>query len=165
LLQSKDIDEDKIKTYGMQLGENWDYGGGKKKQNGYFASSQVHFTLEKLERQLEVWLTLAEVAGISVKWTRYDHSNHIWYQDRAREDALEAAKNKAEALARSLNAEIGEPLFIEEDLSLHESYWGRNAYSNISLSAGESMAGDDTFAPGTIPIKMRVKAVFRLVNE
>ena len=91
----------------------------------------------------------------------YDHTKRIDYQNETRQKAVLAAREMAATLAAALGSEIGEPLMLEEELSVSEG-WQRNR-ANMVLNNLRSMdeamgASTEALAPGTIPITMRVKA-------
>lgn len=93
------------------------------------------------------------------------------YRDHARVLALQAAKEKAELLAKTFNANIGKPLRIEEQSS-GSSYRHPYAFqvaNNIAQTVGGSEESDvDSaiqnagIAVGRIQIRASVKTVFEL---
>lgn len=162
LLKEQELSEDKIQTAAMQFGENWEYVDNSRIRSGYFASTDISFTLEDFDRYQPLWMGLAEIDAVSVRSVGYDHSERIRYQNETREKAVKAAREKAKALAEGLGSDIAEPLLIEEDLSVNEG-WGNVLYNNRASEAGSGETGEQ-IAPGRIPIKTRVKVAFRLVN-
>ena len=72
------------------------------------------------------------------------------------------AKEKAENLASTLSAKLGEILIIEEDLSTERRYV--NFLTQSSETQGDADL-NDTLAPGKILITQRVMVVFRLISE
>lgn len=137
-------------------------------REGYIASTEIAFKITDLDLYKKLWLGLAKISGVSVQDTTYDHTKRINYQQETRQKAILAAKEKASSLAQAVGAEIGEPLLIEEDLSISEG-WQRGrenkVINNLRSLDGEPSGHSDALSPGTIPITMRVKASFRLVAK
>ena len=90
----------------------------------------------------------------------YDRSNRIQLQDETRRNSLPAAGTKAGTLAKTLGSGIRAPLLIEEDASAYPSYL--NTVNDVRFSC--KIDNSEILAPGKIPIRVRVKASFRLIN-
>jgi len=166
-LKESKVDPKALQTSRMQFSENWEYRSSSRVREGYVASTQVYFKTTDLELYQQLWLGLADLPVVSVDNVTYDHTKRIDFQNQTREKAIQAAKDKAAASARTLGAEIGAPLLLEEDLSASEG-WQMN-YGNAVLSnnlravGGEERAPLEGLAPGTIPIRIRVKVAFQLL--
>lgn len=85
------------------------------------------------------------------------------YRDEARAKAIQAAKEKAIALATDLGAKVGKPYTITEG----SDYGSRLSYSNSANFQTSGMGGEQpgdgitpTFAPGTISISANVNVSF-----
>lgn len=164
LLKDKKVPEAKTQTAQMQFGENQEYRGNSWVREGYFASTDISFTLEDLTQYSPLWIGLSEIPSVSVRSVQYEHSRRIEYQNETRNKAVLAARDKARSLAETLGSTIAEPLAIEEDLSLDEG-WGRPAMASFRSPEREPGMPGEQVAPGKIPIKARVKVVFRLVSQ
>ncbi len=165
LLKEHGIKDSDLQTSQMEFGENWEYRNQSRVKEGYSASTQISFRSADLAAYKPLWLGLAELSGVTVEGVNYDHSKRIAYQNETRRKALLAAKEKAADMAKTLGSEIAEPLRIAEDLSLGDPW--RSALSN---SASNSVTVEDrggaeqeALAPGTIPIRIRVKVTYRLI--
>jgi len=101
------------------------------------------------------------------------------YKDQARAMAIQAAKEKADALAGQVGEKVGRPASINEDqvgwYSFYDNYywWGQqygnqqaNAVQNVvqAQGNGSSANNDSTAAPGEISVTARVSVVFDLEN-
>ena len=165
LLQSLKIDKSAIQTSQMEFGENWEYRSSSRVRAGYISSTAISFKILDLDLYTKIWLALAKMSSVSVENVTYDHSKRIQYQNQTREKAVVAAQEKAGAMAKALGASIGEPLFVEEDL-VTEMPWSGNAVNNLRAVAGEGQQDQaESLSPGTIPVKVRVRASFRLVSN
>ena len=106
---------------------------------------------------------------MSVQGVTFDHTKRIEYQNQTREKAILAAKEKAAVSAKTLGVELGAPLLLEEDLSASEGWpMGYNnllSNGNARAISGESSGPMEALAPGTIPIRIRVKAAFQMLTH
>ena len=150
----------------MVFGENREYKNQSWVKEGYIASTEISFRTADLAAYKPLWLGLAEISDVTVEGVTYDHSKRIDYQNKTRRKAVLAAKEKAADLAKALGAEIAEPLRIEEDLTVNEGWRpADNRLSNSIEERGTGGAEQESLAPGTIPIRTRVKVTFRLVSR
>lgn len=163
-LKGKGVAEDELQTARMEFGENWEYKNNSRVKEGYFASTDVSFKIDDFGKYTDIWMGLANIDDVSIDGVYYDHSKRIEHQDKTRTEALIVAKKKAEAMAATLGARIGEPLLIEDDMS-YQNYAVASRYSNVNYfdSAGGESEEPLGVSPGQIPIKMRVKVEFRLI--
>ena len=164
LLKDQKVPEAKTQTAQMQFGENQEYKSSSWVKEGYFASTDISFTLDNLEQYRPLWIGLSQIPNVSVQAVQYDHSQRIQYQDETRKKAVMAAREKARMLAEALGSTIEEPLMIEEDLSVNEG-WGRAVVTNFRSREGETGMPEGIVSPGKIPIRARVRATFRLVTQ
>lgn len=155
-----------IQTSRMQLEENWDSRSGSSVRNGYYASTDIDFTLADFTAYSSIWVGLSTLPGVTVHGVGLDHTDRIRFQDQARVDAVLVARDKARSLAEALGARLGDPILVEEDLSVSEG-WGAGARTatNFAASVGDAAGIDEFLAPGTIPVRARVRAVFDLLPE
>jgi len=158
MLKNENVDEKEIQTAGMQFGENIEYKNQTRVREGYFASTYISFKLKDFDKYRDLWIGLADIEGVSLEGIYYDHSKRIDYQNETRKKALLAAKEKALAMAQTLESEIGNPLLIEEDLQ-------EGSYSNELAGIAAVASEPDYIVLGVIPIEIRVKAAFELVTH
>jgi uncharacterized protein YggE len=95
------------------------------------------------------------------------------YRDRARSLALQAAQEKAKAMAGEMGQEIGRPLSIREDYygwwSSYGSWWGSRGggrmTQNVVQSTGTAPRDlDGPTLPGQLSVTARVTVSFELLN-
>jgi uncharacterized protein YggE len=165
LLKELKVDEKNIQTSRMEFGDNKEYTSGSWVKSGYYAKTDVSFKVTDLELYKKLWLALAKISGVSVQNISYDNTKRIDYRNETRQKALLAAKEKASQMAKTLESEIGEPLVVEEDLSVSEGWQANNALqNNLRTVNAEESGGIEGLSPGTISIKARVKTSFRLLT-
>ncbi|GAB5534560.1 MAG: SIMPL domain-containing protein [Rubricoccaceae bacterium] len=127
----------------------------------YHASRSINVTL----RDLDVFDDLLRdviAAGVNrVNGVEYRTTDLRTHRDNARSQAIDAAKEKAEALAGRLDQSLGKPLTISE--TGFASSFGRVAYSQNVISSAPVGAGVST-SPGQISIRANVSVVFELAD-
>lgn len=141
--------------------------------DSFEVSRSIVVTLRDVKR-FEDLLTTAIAAGANrTEGIDFQSSALRKHRDLARAQSVKAAKEKAIALAKELDATIGKPLSISETSS--SGYWGWNGggmrgggmQQNVYLqSAGGSSNGadgaSDRFAPGQIEVNASVSITFEL---
>lgn len=160
LLNSEGIKDD-LQTTRMEFGENWNYRNGNRIKEGYFARTYITFSMTDFNKYENLWLGLAAINDVSVQNIGYDRTDRISIQNETRIKALHEAKSKAATLAESIGSKIAEPLLIEEELSGDDI-----VMNNVRTMEAAGLRGqpDSSVSPGLIPIRMRVKASFRLIT-
>ena len=138
---------------------------------GYYVRKTVVVTLRDIG-QFEGLLSDALASGVNyVHGIQFRTTELRQHRDRARALAINAAREKAAALAGELGQEIGEPLEIREgQVGWWSSYggwwgsgWGGGMTQNvIQNAAGSGYTGDDTLAPGQIKVTAVVTVDFAL---
>jgi len=157
-LKETGIGED-LQTSRMEFGENWEYRDRTRVKEGYYAHTFITFSMTDFNIYKDLWLGLSRFDSVSVLNVNYDHTERIRYQNETRVKALLAAKEKAEILAKSIGSRIAEPLLIEEEWTGDDVEFKANV-----AEARFAEADTSSVSPGLIPIRMRVKAAFRLVT-
>ncbi len=114
-LKQSQIPEETIQTSGMRLGVNWRVVGGSSTRDGYFASTDVSFTLADFAKYPSVWIGLSALPGLTVWGVEMDHTDRIRFQNEARVQAVQAAlkpivekKQAIAAIGRDLAARRAE---------------------------------------------------------
>ena len=120
--------------------------------------------ITELEKYASLWAALAAIDSVSIDRVYYDHSKRIEHQNETRQQALLAARAKAKALAETLGSQIGEPLIIEDNSRFRDDLVSPTYSSTRGVTDNDSGDGYG-IALGRIPIRMRVKATFRLITQ
>lgn len=163
-LKSQKLPNEEIQAAKMEFGINREYKYDELIESGYFASTDISFKLEEFQKYTLLWVGLSKIEHVSLVGVYYDNSKRIEFQNKTRQQALIAAKEKAEAPASTLETNVGEPLVIEEDTSLDE-YFRKTRYANYRHITQDDIDKGEGIAPGKIPIRMRVKVTFSLINQ
>jgi uncharacterized protein YggE len=138
---------------------------------GFFVRETIVVTLQDVT-QFEDLLTSALAAGAThVHGVQFRTTELRRYRDQARALAVNAAREKAEAMAKELGQKVGQPQSIQEDQNTWWSWygawwgagWGGAGLQNVvqSIDSG-AMPSDGSFAPGQIAVNARVTVSFEL---
>lgn len=163
LLKSLNIDQQKLQTSNMQFGERYEYQERQNVKVGYYASTNIGFTIRDLDLYQKLWFGLSEISQVSIQNVSYGHSDRIRLQNESRQKALLAAREKAETLARTLGTAIDEPLQIEEIPSETPPV----PYGLMASNARMEFDGGSqpqVLQPGQITITTQVRVTFKLQN-
>jgi len=106
-LKESKVDPKALQTSRMQFSENWEYRASSRVREGYIASTQLSFKTTDLELYTQLWLGLAEMPVVRVESVTYDHTRRIEFQNQTRAKAIQVAKDKAAASAKTLGAKVG----------------------------------------------------------
>ena len=140
---------------------------------GYRINNIVAVTLRDVKKTSDVLATALKAGANQVINVEFYTSELRKYRDQARELAMKAAKEKAQALANAAGAEAGCVLNISENSwSYYNGWWyGRsnqntmtqNVVQNAAPNTGSGgSAGDEPISLGQISVKAEVSATFGL---
>lgn len=166
-IQDKDIQTDYL-----SIEPRYDNNYEKKNFIGYFVRNTFVVTVAEPDK-VEVLVTGVLQSGVNyIHNINFQTTEFKKYREQARELALNAAKEKAEKMAGTLNQTIGDPIQINEGYGGYNwwsswSGWGygmtnmmtQNVMQNIDSGAGEI---SETIALGKISIKANVNVTFEL---
>jgi hypothetical protein len=140
---------------------------------GYFVHKTIVITLRDLSR-FESLLSAALKAGVNyVQGIEFRTTELRQHRDEARALAVQAAREKATALAGELGQEVGDPLTIQEEQngwwSSYGAWWGSRwggamTQNVIQEAGGISVLTDSSVAPGQIDVNARVTVSFELTK-
>jgi uncharacterized protein YggE len=137
---------------------------------GYFVRKNIVITLKDLDKFEELYGRALEAGVNYVHGVDFRTTELRKYRDQARALAIQAAQEKAVALASELDQEVGEPTMIQENYdnwwSGYSSWWGSygaGAYQNVVQNSGQVQTEtEDTLAPGQISVTASVTVAFEL---
>jgi uncharacterized protein len=136
-LQADGIDEKDIQTTFLSLQPQFNYRKGMR--ISYFVAEQTLSVtvrdLSKLDALLE---SLIKAGGNRIDSIQYETSDLRKYRDDARDRAVKAAQEKAQALATAVGQGIGKAQTIEEVPQPENSYAA--PMSNVSYESGMSLS-------------------------
>jgi len=156
-LRAGGVEEKDIQTTFLILKPQFDYRKGMR--ISYFVAAQTMSVtvrdLSKLDGLLE---SLIQAGGNRIDSIDYETSDLRKYRDQARELAVKAAREKAQALAAALGQEIGKAHAIEE--VTEPAY---QSYLNVSVETRSGGRGGLSLAPGQKSVSASVVVSFDLL--
>ena len=137
---------------------------------GYFVRQTIVVTLKDIAKFDAVLTDALEAGATHVHGIQFRTTELRKHRDAARKLAIQAAREKAVALAGELGQEVGQPHEIREDQSgwwsSYNTWWGGRAGTmtqNVIQEGGATFVGTEgTLAPGQISVTARVTVSFEM---
>jgi uncharacterized protein len=140
---------------------------------GFFVHKSVVITLRDLDKFEDLLAGSLGAGANYVHGIEFRTTELRRHRDEARALAIEAAREKAEAMAGELGQQVGEPLLIQEEQagwwSGYNMWWGSRwgggmTQNTIQEIGGVSALTDSSMAPGQIGVKARVAVTFEITD-
>jgi len=174
LAKTYDIPSRYVQTDYINIEPRYDYMYEKREFIGYFVTKTIVITLKDIS-QFEDFLSDVLETGVNyVHGIQFRTTELRKHKDQARELAIQAAREKAEALAGSLGQEIGEPHMIREDAvdwwSGYGAWWSSTRGGMMSqnivqeFNGGTALMEESSLAPGQLNVNARVTVSFAMEN-
>ena len=138
---------------------------------GFFVRKSIVITLKDISK-FEDLLTDVLKDGVNyVHGIQFRTTQLRKYRDEARALAIQAAQEKAVALAGGLGRQVGQPQTIYEEhsgwWSWYDAWWGNRwgggmAQNVVQEVGGGSLPEDGSLAPGQITVNARVTVTFTM---
>ena len=139
---------------------------------GYRINNMVAVTLREVQNTSKVIATALNAGANQVVNVEFYTSELRKYRDQARELAMQAAQEKAQALAYAASTETGCVLHISENswsyyngwwYGRSQNLWTQNTVQNVSPDSGQdSGAGGEPIGLGQIAVKAEVNVTVSL---
>lgn len=159
-IRENGINEKDTQTTSLSLQSDTDYGTNRKLA-GFVAEETLSITVRDLTKLDSLLESLIQAGGNRIDSIVYETSDLRKYRDQARELAVKAAREKAQALASALGQGIGKAFSIEElpeSGALIQGYQG-NEFREASRAG---IAGGAATALGEESISASVAISFEL---
>jgi uncharacterized protein YggE len=140
--------------------------------SGYGARNTIAVTLRDVEKLEPVLVAALEAGATSVDGVEFSVTNLRELRDRARDLAVKAALEKAEAMSASAGVEVGNVTGIHED-AWYSGYFGgwggRNQWTNVQnvvqdlAAEGAITLEDGSISLGQIVVKAQVTLTAEIV--
>ncbi len=128
----------------------------------FTANQSLSVTIRDLSKLDDVMDSVIAAGGNQIDGIEYQSSELRKYKDQARDEAVKAAKEKAEALARGLGNQIGKTYSIEEVQQAEGSYSYLGGLA-ANTTFERSRSGGPSTAPGELTVKASVIVSFDLL--
>lgn len=112
ILNDSGIRHEDIEVSPISLGKNYEHSERERIQKGFYATVNVTFKLKDLTKYYDLTNKLAGNENFEVV-SSYDISNYEAQNQKAFEDALKAAKEKAEYMCNALGLSLGDVMEID----------------------------------------------------
>jgi uncharacterized protein YggE len=144
---------------------------------GYRIDNTLSITVRDVSKTSDLIATAFEAGANQVRDVEFYTSDLRKYRDQAREMAMKAAREKAQALTQAAGTDMGCVLSISENSSSYfngwswwygntnnQNLWTQNAMQNVAPSNGGAGAAldDSPLMEGTISVRAEISAVFAL---
>ena len=155
VLKKLNIPDKDIRTTGINMQKVKDT---YKKTVNYTVKNSISFKTSDISQYAIITQELIKIDNVYIQNTLLTSTKAIETRVKAREEALLAAKKKAEEMAAVLNMSIGNPVLITENQG---SYYP--SPFNVSYNTQPLMESNpDIFKSGMLSISSSVKVVFLL---
>lgn len=167
-IQQKDIQTDFIHVQ-PYYEDSYYYG----EVEGYFVRKSIALVLYDMERFETLLTALTDGGATHIHSIEFRTTELRKFRDQARALAVNAAREKATAMADELDTSIGAPTHIREDQvgwwSWYGHRWWATGYGPMSQNVVQNAGGtapdiEGSIAPGQISVTARVSATFELLN-
>ena len=162
LLKQFSINQQSLQTSNMTFGEKTKYQQNNRIHDGYYANTQISFTLLNPEEYQKLWGQLSTISEIAISSVNFDYSKQQQLEAATRLAALQNAKQKASAMAAELNSTLGEPLMIDELVNSNSGYQPLMARAKFSSEMADTSSSLEI---GELLIKMQVSVSFMLHSK
>lgn len=169
--QEYEIDSKYVQTEYLNIEPRYSDYADVKSFRGYWVRKTIVITLKDLTK-FEDFLSAALEAGANyVYGIQFRTTELRKYRDAARALAIQAAQEKAQALAGEVDQDIGQPLNISEQqsdwFSWYSGWWGYGYSGSMSQNVIQNTGGgtfstEDAIAPGQISVRAKVMVEFEL---
>lgn len=138
---------------------------------GYRITNEVAVTLRDVKLTSVVISSALKAGANQVNNVEFYTSELRKYRDQARDLAVTAANEKAQALASAAGADRGCVLTINENTwsyyngwwsGRNQNLWTQNSVQNVSNGAASGPAGDEPISLGQISVKAEVSVTYSL---
>jgi uncharacterized protein YggE len=160
-LKKLNIDDNDIITSGVNMSKNRD--SYRNNRIFYMVTNTIIFKTPNITLYENVTTALIKIEDVYINNTRLLSNREIETRVKAREDALVAAKEKAEYMSAIFNMSIGKPVLITENTNVYYP----NPFNAVTQNVNDAYLDrtHDLFRAGLISVTASVKVVFALVDR
>jgi uncharacterized protein YggE len=142
-------------------------------QEDYIVRKTIVITLRDITKFEDLLTSMLEAGVTNVHGIEFRTTELRKHKDHARALAIQAAKEKAIAMAGGLDQKVGDPTSINENhvgwYSWYSSWWGRWSSGSMAQNVVQEVGnldwtGDGSAAPGQISVNARVSVTFEIDN-
>jgi len=162
ILKDRGVLEKDIQTSGIRVSKNYRYDENEKLKE-FTVENYITFLLKDISKYYDITTELIKIEHVSITYSNFDYSGIIETRKHAREQALLAAKSKAEEMAQVLGQDIGKTLLISEE-PVYDYFYG-NQMNNVTQQGTQNYTSSYGLQEGTINVEAKVRVVFEIVSR
>ncbi|MBQ0072222.1 MAG: SIMPL domain-containing protein, partial [Spirochaetales bacterium] len=158
------LEDEAIKTLSMNFSPYYEWIDGVRTLVGQEVWQSIRITLEdNLDDAGRIYDRLSVLDGISVSSVSYSRKDNSKELEKARMNAVENARAKAEAYAKGLGLKVGEALSISDGTESTPVYRAnKTTYMVEAAMVADASYTSTTYYTGDITVSDSVSVVFRL---
>jgi len=164
-VRNLDVPEEKMRMESLRLQPQYEYDDERKQRDlvGYEATRQVVVELNRLEVLPQLVADVVESGANRLNDISYQLSDRSQFRNEALRKAAQAAREKAQLLAETLDAQLGTVHAINEQ-SFNFMQQRVRLSAEMAKAADTGQAEPEAFAAGEIEVSADVQVVFNLVT-
>lgn len=169
------LDPKLLQTDFMHAEPIWRHGHEGEQFVGYVVRKTLVVTLKDIQKFDPVLAAVLEHGTTHLHGVRFRTTELRKYRDQARDLAIKAAREKAEAMVKDLNQKLGKPVTIDEQPSGWSSSYQPYRFHDYGATVApqaqsiqnvravdENASLGETIAPGQIGVDARVRVKFQI---
>jgi len=162
-----DVSDEKMQMRSLRLQPRYEYDDEEDERRlvGYEATRQVMVELDRLEVLPQLVADVVESGANRLSNINYRLSDRTQFRNEALRKAAQAARDKAQLLAETLDAELGPVHDINEQSFDFVRPQVKTARAGMAKAASRAQAEPEAYAAGEIEVSAQVQVVFDLVTE
>ncbi len=161
-LKDLSIDSKDVQTTSLSLQPQFDYRKGMQIST-FSAEQSLTIKLRDISKIDDVLDALIKAGGNKVDGIEYQSTELRKYRDQAREEAVKAAREKAEALAKALGQQIGKATTIIEEQQPMYGFGAFGGLSNVAYETAKAKPSGPTTSAGQMKVNASVTVTFDLM--
>lgn len=157
------VKDDDVQTSNYQIYPQYDWTDGRQILRGYQVSQQLSVKIRDLDKVGDILGKVGELGANQVNGVTFDVDDKTDIQKQSRDKAIADAKEKAQALAKSLGMKLGKVVSFSEDSGAYPTPIMYNSYDKAMNVAGQSAAAPSpSVESGSLDVSKTVSITFEL---
>jgi len=159
VLKEFDNTQDNTKLAPLSFGVNYKRDNRERVKDGYYTLQQITFKLCDINKYYKLTNKLIKINNLSINSSHYNNSRYEELNQKAYENAVSAANNKADYLTKKAKVKLGRVLEIFDDSNAKYSL--RQSYPN-PFNSSTSLTSSSTKMFGSLKIIRKVRIKYQI---
>jgi len=155
-LSEMEIADEDIRTVDYSIRPEIDYKDDEQRVIGYVVTNSVLVKIRDIDKVGEVLDAVTEAGANNVYGIQFTFDDPSALKEQARTEAMEEAKQKADALAQLAGVRLGRPRQISESITQASPYYLEAVYAMSERAAG----GAAPVMPGELEVSVQVQVTY-----